>query len=115
MADTSNIYIDQATDFAITLNLFEDDGEVFDITVQQLYCNVRKLYSSSIAFSPTFVIEPGGQIGVVEMRVAAADTANLQPGKYTYDILMVNANGAIIKLVEGLIILLPTMSRIPTP
>lgn len=115
MADTSNIYIDQGTDFSINLNLFEDDGEIYDLTVQQLYCNVRKLYSSAIAFSPTFVIEPGGQMGVVEMKVSASSTADLQPGKYTYDILMVTQNGAIIKLVEGLIILLPTMSRIPNP
>jgi hypothetical protein len=109
MTTRANLYVDQDTDFVTTLNLSTDDGD-FDITTQTFFCAVRKLYSSTIVFSPTLVIEPLGQVGVVEMQIDADDTRDIEPGKYQYDIIMVSGSRRL-KILEGLMFVLPTVTR----
>jgi hypothetical protein len=111
MATRANIYVDQGTDFSTFLNLSTTSG-VYDLTTQQFECDVRKVYSSSASlFSPTFVVEPGGANGVVEMVISSEDTANLEPGKYQYDVIMINENSGKEKILEGLMFILPTITR----
>lgn len=109
MTTRANIYVDQGTDFSTFLNLSTDTG-TYDIESQQFQCDVRKVFSSTTVFSPTFVVEPGNETGVLEMRITPEDTANLEPGKYQYDVIMLN--GPVReKILEGLMFILPTMTR----
>lgn len=109
MPTRANIYVDQGTDFSTFLNLSNESG-IYDITSQQFECDVRKIFSSTSVFSPTFIIEPGGETGVVEMVISADATANVEPGKYQYDIVMLNGS-AKEKILEGLMFILPTITR----
>lgn len=108
MTTRANIYVDQGTDFSTFLNLSTEVG-IYDLTSQQFECDVRKVFSSSSVFSPTFVIEPGGESGVVEMQIPSEVTANVEPGKYQYDVVMLNGN-AKEKILEGLMFILPTIT-----
>jgi hypothetical protein len=108
MTTRANIYVDQGTDFSTFLNLSTEVG-IYDITSQQFECDVRKVFSSSSVFSPTFVIEPGGETGVVEMQIPREVTANVEPGKYQYDVVMLNGNTKE-KILEGLMFILPTIT-----
>jgi hypothetical protein len=109
MPTRANIYVDQGTDFSTFLNLSNESG-IYDITSQQFECDVRKIFSTNLVFSPTFVVEPGGETGVVEMVISADATANVEPGKYQYDIVMLNGN-VKEKILEGLMFILPTVTR----
>ena len=109
MTTRANIYVDQGTDFSTFLNLSTDSG-IYDITSQQFECDVRKVFSSYSLFSPTFLVEPGGETGVVEMRISQQDTANVEPGKYQYDVVMVSGSTKE-KILEGLMFILPTVTR----
>jgi hypothetical protein len=109
MPTRANIYVDQGTDFSTFLNLSNESG-IYDITSQQFECDVRKIFSTTLVFSPTFVVEPGGETGVVEMVISADATANVEPGKYQYDIVMLNGNSKE-KILEGLMFILPTITR----
>lgn len=109
MTTRANIYVDQGTDFSTFLNLSTESG-TYDIDAQQFQCDVRKVFSSTSLFSPTFIVEPGDEVGVIEMRITPEDTANLEPGKYQYDVIMLN--GPVReKILEGLMFILPTMTR----
>lgn len=112
MITRANLYVDQGVDFSALLDLSDEAGGVFDITSQQFYCDVRKVFSSTSLFSPTLIVEPGGETGVLEMRVSSIDTANVEPGKYQYDVLMVSNGGRTEKLLEGIMFILPTITRI---
>ena len=109
MQTRANIYVDQGTDFSTFLNLSTNSG-VYDITTQQFECDVRKIFSSTSIFSPTFTIEPGGETGVVEMLISAELTANVEPGKYQYDVVMLNGFTRE-KILEGLMFIVPTVTR----
>lgn len=109
MSTRANIYVDQGTDFSTFLNLSDESG-TYDITTQQFECDVRKVFSATSIFSPTFVIEPGGETGVVEMLISADATANVEPGKYQYDVVM-SSGSTKEKILEGLMFILPTITR----
>jgi hypothetical protein len=109
MPTRANIYVDQGTDFSTFLNLSNESG-IYDITTQQFECDVRKIFSTTSIFSPTFIVEPGGETGVVEMVISADATANVEPGKYQYDIVMLSGNTKE-KILEGLMFILPTITR----
>lgn len=109
MITRANIYVDQGTDFSTFLNLSTESG-VYDLTTQNFECDVRKVFSSYSLFSPTFVVEPGGETGIVEMQISQELTANVEPGKYQYDVLMVTGSTKE-KILEGLMFILPTVTR----
>jgi hypothetical protein len=113
MTTRANLYVDQGVDFLVTLNLSSDDGEEFQITNQQFFCDVRKLYSTKLAFSAELEVVVNGITNELDLFIAPEKTKSLQPGKYQYDILMVGSTTT--KLLEGLMFILPTMTALPIP
>lgn len=110
MASRSNIYIDQGADFRITLELFDGDDD--EIVVggggYNFYANMKKFYSTATAAS--FSIEAANND--VTLVMTANTTGDLAPGKYEYDVLMRKPTGEISKVVEGLAIVIPTISEV---
>jgi hypothetical protein len=106
----SNLYVDQGTDFYAFIQLFSNDIElnVSDIT---FFGSVRKVYSSALAFNIRVTIVPNGPTNDVELYIAAEDTIDLEPGKYEYDIMMSRNLTSREKILEGLVIVLPSITR----
>lgn len=110
MASRSNIYIDQGADFRITLELFDgdDDELVVGNGGYNFYASMRKFYSSAVAAN--FTIEAANND--VTLVMTANTSGDLTPGKYEYDVLMRKPTGEISKVVEGLAIVVPTISEV---
>jgi hypothetical protein len=109
MASRSNIYIDQGADFRITLELFDgdDDELVVGDGGYSFYSSMRKFYTETNAAS--FTIEVANND--VTLVMSANTSGDLKPGKYEYDVLMKKPTGEISKVVEGLAIVVPTISE----
>ena len=86
MGSKANIYIDQGTDFRITLELFDGDNDDLTIQTFSFFADLRKMYSSKRAAE--FVVEKNEND--ITLVLEADVTANLRPGKYEYDVLMRN-------------------------
>lgn len=115
MTTRANLYIDQGTDYLISLDLFTDEGEEFPTDTYQFYASARKLYSSSVAFTiETRVITDDDDPNNFEIYVSPEKTRDLDPGKYQYDILMRDDAGNVEKIVEGIIFIVPSITRIPS-
>lgn len=114
MTTRSNLYVDQGTDFFITLDLETDDGDPIDVSSFDFSCSVRKMYSSKVQFSPEVEVESTANteldFPVISLHISPEDTIGIRPGKYEYDILMRKDNGSIKKILEGLIFVLPTIA-----
>lgn len=108
---TANMYVDQGSDFFINLELLTDDGEDYDTTNRSFFCNVRKIYSSAIAFSANCTPTPGFT-NSLDLLIESNQTEDLSPGKYQYDILMVdNTTDFQEKILEGLMIIVSSTTR----
>ena len=111
MTTRANIYVDQGTDFGIVLDLFSNEGDDFNISNQQFKCEVRKVFSSTIAFEASVnAIENDNDPNNIELSISANTTADIEPGKYQYDIIM-RAGTQRSKILEGLMFILPTVTR----
>lgn len=113
MTTQANLYIDQGTDFLISLDLFTDEGEEFPTDDYEFFASARKLYSTNKAFDiETRLITDDDDPNNFELYISPEKTANTEPGKYTYDVLMRSDNGVVDKILEGIIFIIPTITRI---
>ena len=111
MTTRANLYIDQGVDFAVVLDLFDSEGIDFVISDQEFKCEVRKVFSSSVAFEAIVKINTDdNDINNLDLIVSANTTANVDPGKYQYDIVMTDGIHRS-KILEGLMFILPTITR----
>jgi len=110
MASRANIYVDQGTDFRITIGISDDDGQALPIDTYDFFANVKKMYST--ATIATFTIEKDVPNSAITLVLTDLDTAPLTPGKYQYDVLMRKQTGEISKVVEGLAIVVSTISEV---
>jgi hypothetical protein len=108
MGSKANIYIDQGTDFRISLELFDGDDDDLVINTFSFFADLRKMYSSKR--TAEFTIEKNEND--ITLVLEAEVTANLRPGKYEYDVLMRKSSGEMSKIVEGLAIVIPTITEV---
>lgn len=113
MTTQANLYVDQGTTFIVSLDLTDEEGDFFEIINQSFFCNVKKVYSSSPLFSANVAVTPGPPVNDLTLTIHAEQTRDLDPGKYQYDVVMIDTNGLVTKLLEGLIYLVPTVTTIP--
>ena len=108
MGSKANIYIDQGTDFRLSLELFDEDNDEMVLSTITFHADMRKLYSSKKAVD--FDIETANND--VTLVLSADTTATLNPGKYQYDVLMKKSTGETSKLLEGLATVVPTITEV---
>jgi imidazoleglycerol phosphate dehydratase HisB len=111
MTTRITLFVDQGTDFGITLNLDETEGTTLNTANSEFFSSVRKVFSSSKSFD---IDVQGNGDGAIDISIAAETTANVAPGKYEYDILMKTDDDKTFKLLEGLLFVIPTMTKIET-
>jgi hypothetical protein len=108
MGARANIYIDQGTDFRISWELFDGDDDDLVISTFSFFADMRKMYSSARAAE--FTVEKNEND--ITLVLDAEQTSLLKPGKYEYDVLMKKSSGELSKIVEGLAIVIPTITGV---
>lgn len=108
MSSQAIIYIDQGTDFRLTIELFDADDIDLPISNYTFAGDLRRVYSSKRAAE--FEIQK--EQNDITLVLDAATTAQLKPGKYQYDVLMTKPTGEISKIVNGLAHVISTMTEV---
>ena len=112
MASRANIYIDKGCDFRTAIELFNEAGEEYDnatMDVYEFYSSIKKVYSSQSLVN--FTIEKANNDITLVLTDQQTDT--LKPGKYQYDVIMKKTTGELSKIVEGLAIVVDTITEVP--
>lgn len=108
MASRANIYIDQGSDFRISFDLYDDQDAELGIGTYDFYSSIKKMYSTLTVAD--FNIEKANN----DITLVLTDdvTRTLKPGKYQYDVLMKKTTGEMSKIVEGLAIVVSTITEV---
>lgn len=112
MASRANIYIDKGCDFRTSIELFNEVGEEYSdatVDVYNFYSSIRKVYSSQGLVD--FNIEKSNND--ITLVLSDQQTDTLKPGKYQYDVIMQKTTGELSKIVEGLAIVVDTITEVP--
>lgn len=113
MSSQANIYIDKGTDFRLTIELFDGDGDDLSLAYTTFHGDMRKLYSTKKAAE--FEIEKANND--ITLVMSSDITSALDPGKYQYDVLMrkVDLQGQVVeisKIVEGIAFVVSTITEV---
>ena len=110
MAILANLFIDQGTDFSITVDVSDSAGAVLDMTGYSAAGQIRKTYESSTvsATFTTSINESGGQ---VTLSLTDTVTSAISAGRYVYDLNVTSSGGQTTRVVEGQAIVTPGVTR----
>jgi hypothetical protein len=114
MAEYVEFQIDQGTDFSTYINLNDDDTNLAQNVSGYIITGKLKRSLVSVNAAETFscqITDPAN--GEIMISLAAANTANLKPGNYFYDIKVVDtiASNAASRLIEGIVIISPAVTK----
>lgn len=108
MSSQLNIYIDQGTDFRLTVELFDDNDLDLPIANYSFYGDLRKLYSTKRAAEFEFQKSDND----ITLLLSSDITSQLTPGKYQYDVIMKKPTGELSKIVDGLAFVISTITEV---
>ena len=110
MAIIANIFIDQGTDFSITVDVTDTDGTALEMTGYTAAGQIRKTYSSSTA-SGTFTTAIAAASGQVTLSLTDTETSAIPAGRYVYDLTITSASSITTRVAEGQINVTPSVTR----
>ena len=110
MAILANLFIDQGTDFSITVDVTDSNGQVLNMSGYSSAGQIRKTYESSTV-SATFTTSISAAAGQVTLSLNDTVTSALSAGRYVYDLNVTSGGGVTTRVVEGQAIVTPGVTR----
>jgi hypothetical protein len=112
-AGYSELFLEQGASFNTSITLDDVSGEAFNLVNYTASSQMRKSYYSSNA-AATFVVNTGDNpsLGTITMSLDAANTANIYPGRYVYDVY-VSKDSTRVRVLEGIINVTPQVTKTP--
>jgi hypothetical protein len=110
MAGFAELTLEQGANFTTTVTVNGSDGSPTNLTSYTAAAQLRKSYYSTTANNFTVTVSNAAN-GELTMAMSAANTANLTPGRYVYDLLITSPTSIKTRVVEGIVTLLPSVTR----
>jgi len=109
MAVYTELTIEQYADFVTTLNVEDIQGDSINLASYTATAQMRKSPYSTTAHS--FVVTTSNTVGEITMSMSAANTANIAPGRYLYDLNITSNTGVVTRVVEGIVTVIAGITR----
>lgn len=111
MAAYVELTIEQGANLVSTVSVNDNQGDAINLTTYSASSQLRKSYYSSSANTMSAIVT-GNANGQITLTMTAANTANLTPGRYVYDLTIRNSvDNSITRVVEGTAVVLPSVTR----
>jgi hypothetical protein len=110
MAGFAEITVEQGADYTTTINVNDATGAAQNLSSYTAAAQLRKSYYSTSATN--FIVSVSSPLnGEITMGLTSANTANLTPGRYVYDLVMTSPQNVKTRIVEGIATVLPSVTR----
>ena len=108
MAATTNLFIDQGSDFGAEVELLQDDGTPMNLADATPLAQMKRSYYSltSYAFQASVLEAANGKI---KLAMTGANSKLLKPGRYVYDVLLTQFAGNT-RVLEGVVTIYPEVT-----
>ena len=110
MAVYTELNIEQYATFSTTINVEDVQGDAINLSGYIAASQIRKSYYSTSANTLTATIT-GTSNGEITLSMTAANTANLTPGRYLYDLVITAPDTTKTRVVEGIVNVLPGVTQ----
>lgn len=108
MAAYTELLLDQGATFSNIITLTDDVTNAnMNLSAYTVSSRLKKsYYTSTISANITCTITDAGN-GQITMGLTAANTANLSPGRYVFDVLITDGTGTKSRVLEGVAFVAP--------
>ena len=110
MAAYSELNIEQYATFSTTVNVEDSNGDAVNLSGYSASSQIRKSYYSSSANNFTATVT-GIANGEITLSMTAANTANMTPGRYLYDLVITSPTEVKTRVIEGIVNVLPGVTQ----
>lgn len=110
MSAFTELLIEQGASFSTTVNVEDTSGSAVNLSSYTAASQMRKSYYSS-TYSTISSIVTGTSNGEITLSMTSANTANLAAGRYVFDLVITAPNTTKTRVVEGVIIVSPGVTR----
>lgn len=107
----AELTVDQGTTFETTLDLVDDGGAAINVAGYAFTGQIRKSYYSSNTTANLTITVTNNANGNLMMTMNSATTANIKPGRYLYDVKMVDTTNTVTRIVEGVLTVTPQVTK----
>jgi hypothetical protein len=112
MATTVYLDIDQGSDFNCEITLENDDSSLMNLTGVEVYSQFRKSYNSLVGYS--FIASVVDALaGKILLQLSGVTSSTIKPGRYLYDIEIIDTLGKKTRVVEGILTINAEITKIP--
>ena len=113
MAEYVELYIDQGSDFSTTITINDDNTNLpQNLSGYILSSSIRRSLISPNASGALLCSVYDAANGEILATMNSANTANLRPGSYLFDIKTYDSLGSVTsRLIEGIIIVTPSITK----
>jgi hypothetical protein len=110
MAVYANLTIDQGADFVSTITVEQANGLPFDLSGYTARGQIRRSYTSTTAYN--FSVSVSSAIeGELTLSLDSNTTLNMRPGRYVYDVILVQGTSSdITRVIEGQVEITPRVT-----
>jgi hypothetical protein len=98
------LYLEQGTTFSIDIQLDDQFGANYNLTNYATYSQMKKSYYAKTAVC-NFNTYVDMTTSTINLNLTAEASANIAPGRYVYDVIIVNTyNNAntVVRVLEGI-------------
>ena len=110
MAGFVELTLEQGANFNTVLDLKDSAGGILNLSGYTVAAQMRKSYYSSTATDFTIVITDAAA-GQITMSMNSANSSNVTPGRYVYDVLITSGSSVKTRIIEGIVTVLPSVTR----
>jgi hypothetical protein len=110
LAGFVELTLEQGANFNTVLDLKDASGDILNLTGYSAAAQMRKSYYSTSAINFSIVITEASA-GKITMSMNSANTANVTPGRYVYDVLITSGTGVKTRIIEGIVTVMPSVTR----
>ena len=112
MAGFAELYIDQGSTFSSVINLTDDvTNASINVANYAFSSQIRHSHYSANASANIICAITDAANGEVTMFMSKANTANLWPGRYVFDVMMTDETNTTSRILEGIIDVTPGVTR----
>lgn len=112
MATFAEIYVDRGTTFNNVIKMTDDiTNALINVSGYTVRSQLRKSYYSSNISANVICSISDAANGEITMSIPAANTANLKPGKYVFDVEVTDSSNVVYRVLEGIITITPSATH----
>jgi hypothetical protein len=111
LAAYSELTLEQYANFSTSINVDDSSGNAINLFGYTAASQIRKSYYSTTATNFTASVT-GVANGELTISMTAANTANMTPGRYLYDVVITSPTSIKTRVVEGIVVILPGVTQV---